>query len=228
MRNIILFLDDLLLLMKINLKNSRLSVCVWSIHCNRTQYIAIYSFDFIWSYVWTTNLNFVSLSSVLLFQFALPAIQVILFCICIGADPFNIPLAVVNEDNQVLSRQFLDNLDPYTVSQYKFGTVDDGKLAVRNGSMWGVLHIPENFTLALIKRMTLGEDVDDAIIEESTIKVYPDLTNQQISYTMERSFKDAFQIFAKKALETYGRNPQLAEFPLAVSWFDLMCDHCKY
>jgi len=153
---------------------------------------------------------------VLLFQFALPAIQVILFCICIGADPFNIPLAVVNQDNQLLSRQFLDNLDPYTVTQYKFDTVDDGKLAVRNGSMWGVLHIPENFTLALIKRMTLGEDVDDAIIEESTIKVYPDLTNQQISYTMERSFKDAFQVFAKKALETYGRNPQLAEFPLAM------------
>jgi len=153
---------------------------------------------------------------VLLFQFALPAIQVILFCICIGADPFNIPLAVVNEDNQVLSRQFLDNLDPYIVTQHKFADVDDGKTAVRNGSMWGVLHIPENFTLALIKRMTLGEDVDDKIIEESTIKVYPDLTNQQISYTMERSFKDAFQVFAKKALETYGRNPQLAEFPLAM------------
>lgn len=153
---------------------------------------------------------------VLLFQFALPAIQVILFCICIGADPFNIPLAVVNEDNQVLSRQFLDNLDPYTVTQYRFASVNEGKDAVRNGSMWGVLHIPENFTLALIKRMTLGEDVDDAVIEESTIKVYPDLTNQQISYTMERSFKDAFQIFAKKALETYGRNPQLAEFPLAM------------
>lgn len=153
---------------------------------------------------------------VLLFQFALPAIQVILFCICIGADPFNIPLAVVNEDNQVLSRQFLENLDPYTVSQYRFPSVDEGKNAVRNGSMWGVLHIPENFTLALIKRMTLGEDVDDTVIEESTIKVYPDLTNQQISYTMERSFKDAFQIFAKKALETYGRNPQLAEFPLAM------------
>lgn len=37
---------------------------------------------------------------------------------------------------------------------------------------------------------------------------------------MERTFKDAFQVFAKRALESYGRNPQLAEFPLAVSFSD--------
>lgn len=57
---------------------------------------------------------------VLLFQFALPAIQVILFCICIGADPFNIPLAVVNEDSgQVYSRNFLKQLDSYIVEQVR-------------------------------------------------------------------------------------------------------------
>lgn len=55
---------------------------------------------------------------VLLFQFALPAIQVILFCICIGADPFNIPVAIVNEENPpLLSKLFLDKLDPYLVQQ---------------------------------------------------------------------------------------------------------------
>ena len=55
---------------------------------------------------------------VLLFQFALPAIQVILFCICIGADPFNIPVAIVNdEDPPFLSKMFLDKLDPYLVHQ---------------------------------------------------------------------------------------------------------------
>ena len=55
---------------------------------------------------------------VLLFQFALPAIQVILFCICIGADPFNIPVAIVNEEQPpFLSKLFLDKLDPYLVQQ---------------------------------------------------------------------------------------------------------------
>ena len=58
---------------------------------------------------------------VLLFQFALPAIQVILFCICIGADPFNIPVAIVNEEEPpFLSKLFLDKLDPYLVHQVSF------------------------------------------------------------------------------------------------------------
>jgi ABC-type sulfate/molybdate transport systems ATPase subunit len=58
---------------------------------------------------------------VLLFQFALPAIQVILFCICIGADPFNIPVAIVNEESPpFLSKLFLDKLDPYLVQQVSY------------------------------------------------------------------------------------------------------------
>lgn len=58
---------------------------------------------------------------VLLFQFALPAIQVILFCICIGADPFNIPVAIVNEEQPpFLSKLFLDKLDPYLVQQVSY------------------------------------------------------------------------------------------------------------
>ncbi|RWS08097.1 ATP-binding cassette transporter sub-family H 88708-like protein, partial [Dinothrombium tinctorium] len=155
---------------------------------------------------------------VLLFQFALPAIQVILFCICIGADPFNIPLAVVNHDTLglQLGQSFLNKLDPYIVDKHNFDTVEEGKEAVRNGSMWGVLYIPEAFSLSLAKRILRGEGVDNDTISNSTIKVYPDLTNQQISYTMERAFKDAFQAFAREALIQYGRNPALAEFPLAL------------
>lgn len=42
-------------------------------------------------------------------------------------------------------------------------------------------------------------------------------SDQQISYTMERTFKEAFAGFAKDTLDTLGRNPALAEFPLAVS-----------
>lgn len=33
---------------------------------------------------------------------------------------------------------------------------------------------------------------------------------------MERTFKEAFQGFARDTLDTLGRNPQLAEFPLAL------------
>ncbi|RWS22511.1 abc transporter-like protein, partial [Leptotrombidium deliense] len=153
---------------------------------------------------------------VLLFQFALPAIQVILFCICIGADPFNIPLAIVNQDDGNFGMKFVDKLDPYVVDRLDYTDLEDGKEAVRNGSVWGVLHIPARFSYSLLQRMSKGDAVTTDIIENSTIKVYPDLTNQQISYTMERAFKDAFQGFAREALEASFRNPALAEFPLAL------------
>lgn len=44
----------------------------------------------------------------------------------------------------------------------------------------------------------------------------PGFSDQQISYTMERTFKEAFQAFARDTLDTLGRNPSLAEFPLAL------------
>lgn len=90
---------------------------------------------------------------VLLFQFALPAIQVILFCICIGADPFNIPVAIVNEeDPPFLSRIFLDKIDPYLVNQRNYSDFDVALKAVEKGEMWGVLHIPPKFSLSLQRR----------------------------------------------------------------------------
>lgn len=55
--------------------------------------------------------------------------------------------------------------------------------------MWGVLHIPERFSQALLARMLRGEEVDNKTIEDSTIKVYPDLTSEYKFY-----FHSEFQI----------------------------------
>lgn len=42
---------------------------------------------------------------------------------------------------------------------------------------------------------------------------------------MERTFKEAFAGFAKDTLDTLGRNPALAEFPLAVSGLFVQINH---
>ncbi len=56
--------------------------------------------------------------SLLLFQFLLPAIQVILFCLCIGSEPFDINVAVVNEEQPpYLSKLFLNKINPHSVRQ---------------------------------------------------------------------------------------------------------------
>ena len=83
----------------------------------------------------------------------------------------------------------------------------------------------------------MGEDVDNDTIEASTIRIYPDLTSelnflticksrllittcntdQQISFSMEKAFREAFQAFAQETLNLFGQNPALAETPIAVS-----------
>lgn len=86
----------------------------------------------------------------------------------------------------------------------------------------------------------MGEDVDNETIEASTIRIYPDLTSeflplspsfpylhnqislsfsdQQISFSMEKTFREAFQAFAQETLNLFGQNPALAETPIAVSF----------
>lgn len=83
----------------------------------------------------------------------------------------------------------------------------------------------------------MGEEVDNETIEASTIHIYPDLTSnlsstfliicdyfqfypfldQQISFSMEKTFREAFQAFAQETLNLFGQNPALAETPIAVS-----------
>ena len=52
-----------------------------------------------------------------------PVLQITLFCVCIGNDPFHLHVAVMNNDTGFpllglnLGQQFLDSLDSYTIAQ---------------------------------------------------------------------------------------------------------------
>lgn len=116
---------------------------------------------------------------VLIFQFMLPAIQVILFCLCIGGEPFDVPVAVVNDEVDARSsKQFLDGLNSKVIRQVRYDNLSSAIQAVRDGSVWGVIHIPDKYTENLQSRMILGEDVTNETISNGTIKVYPDLTSK--------------------------------------------------
>ena len=69
---------------------------------------------------------------VLLFQFLLPSIEVILFCICIGRDPFNIPVAIYNEEiDGEYSGWFLDKIDSRTVTQVNHESLESALQSVK-------------------------------------------------------------------------------------------------
>lgn len=159
----------------------------------------------------------------LLFQFLLPAIQVILFCICVGNDPFDIPVAVVNDETietpadsiTALSTRFLSSIDTHLVKQVKYSNLDNAIQSVKEGKNWGVIFIPENFTTSVNKRFAGMEgEVDDAALENSTIKVYPDMTNQPIGHAMEVAFRRAYNDLSRQTFEFFGLNPALSDPPI--------------
>jgi hypothetical protein len=62
--------------------------------------------------------------SFLLFQFILPSIQIILFCLCIGSSPYGLKMAVINNETQGLGQLFIRELDNETISKVLTSTGD--------------------------------------------------------------------------------------------------------
>lgn len=116
---------------------------------------------------------------VLVFQFMLPAVQVILFCLCIGGEPFDVPVAVVNDEVVPKSSlQFLNGLNKKIIRQVKYDNLSSAISAVKRGDVWGAIHIPDKYSENLQSRLIMGEEVTNETISNGTIKVYPDLTSK--------------------------------------------------
>ena len=154
---------------------------------------------------------------VLLFQFLLPSIEVILFSICIGSDPFDIPVAVHNQD-QVgqLSHWYLRTIDNHTVRQIPHSNLNEALNAVRRGEAWAAIAIKPNFSVALTERHFLGLAADNFTIDRSNIYIFVDMTNQLIGYKLQRTFLEAFQTFSKQVLLSNGENPAIVELPIKI------------
>jgi hypothetical protein len=108
----------------------------------------------------------------MLFIFALPVMQVILFCLAIGRDPTGLKLAIVNKemnstDSQCvyssgcafhdLACRYLNHLNNNSIIQEFYPDQDTAMQAVKDGNAWGVIYFTENFTDALVARIALGE-----------------------------------------------------------------------
>ncbi|XP_059611334.1 ABC transporter G family member 23 isoform X2 [Phlebotomus argentipes] len=163
---------------------------------------------------------------VMLFIFALPVMQVILFCLAIGRDPTGLKLAIVNQeiegDNCTfnpgckfgnLSCRYLSHLSN-NIDQNFYPTPEDAINAVKAGDAWGVLYFTDNFTDALVARISLGREADDETLDQSEIRVWLDMSNQQIGIMLNRDLQLAYKDFAQTFLKTCGNNPKLGDVPI--------------
>ncbi|KAG8037085.1 hypothetical protein G9C98_004407 [Cotesia typhae] len=169
---------------------------------------------------------------VMLFIFALPVMQVILFCLAIGRDPTDLTLAIVNHEmdweNQTceiesgclegkLSCRYLDFLSNGTIIKEYYEYPEEAIEAVRLGNAWGTLYFTENFTEALIARMSLGQTADDETLDQSEIRVWLDMSNQQIGLMLARNLQYTYRDFAKSMLRECDYNEKLADVPIQFS-----------
>ncbi|KAF2903928.1 hypothetical protein ILUMI_02243 [Ignelater luminosus] len=170
---------------------------------------------------------------VMLFIFALPVMQVILFCMAIGRDPTDLKIGIVNHETNYtntsyqgcnyppgcrfthLSCRYLKNLSNSTIQKVYYPDTASAVKAVKNGDVWGALHFTENFTDALVARMALGKDADDETLDQSEVRVWLDMSNQQIGVILQRDLTLSYQSFAQELLVSCKQNPKLADIPIA-------------
>ncbi|XP_065225669.1 ABC transporter G family member 20 isoform X3 [Planococcus citri] len=166
---------------------------------------------------------------VMLFIFALPVMQVILFCLAIGRDPTGLHLAIVNSEMnfetmecpvynncsfKYLSCRYLNALPKDTIVQDYYKEPDSAINAVRSGDAWGAIYFTENFTDALVARMALGKEADNETLDQSDVRVWLDMSNQQIGLMLNRDLQLSYRSFAQELLKQCNENPKLADIPI--------------
>ncbi|XP_063369066.1 ABC transporter G family member 23-like isoform X1 [Cydia amplana] len=177
----------------------------------------------------------------LIFSVLFPIIQVAAFFSAIGHDPRDLHVAVVNDearlspyglsicqnsslqpivryDNDTCSQYMLscwliEEMAKYKVYEIPFDTIEDAKAEVTNGKLYGAVYIPRNFSEALGERFREG-DVPDDIVDESTVGVWLDMTNHQISNFLKLKFHKAYEGFTKRTMTACGRPERLVQIPV--------------
>lgn len=170
---------------------------------------------------WKNYIRSIRHPLLLAFQYILPVVQIVLFGICIGGDPFDIKIAIVNEETPpYLSDIFINNLDTYFIDkQLMYNSTMEAERAVKRTDIWGYIHIQSNFSDSLIARLNahnLG-DPDKYTIDSSKVLIYADLTDRLILVTIERSLEESYQDFIKAVLkDEFDVSPQLATLPIVL------------
>ncbi|CAH1797733.1 unnamed protein product, partial [Owenia fusiformis] len=150
----------------------------------------------------------------LLFSFMLPAIQIILFCLCIGREPYGLNMAVVNKDTGPLGAEYLKFLNNNTIIQENYTDLSAALDTVKRGEKWGVISMSQNYTQDLVLRFMSKTNISEKIIDGSSVHLYLDMTNLEISVTIQEYTIQAFQDFAKSMLPALGLSPAMIDLPV--------------
>ncbi|CAH4035289.1 ABC transporter G family member 20-like [Pieris brassicae] len=177
----------------------------------------------------------------LIFSILFPMLQVMAFYSAVGRDPKGLHVAVVNDEAatipmgnelcktsnltwvamneeqiceyHMLSCWFVDEMEKRGIIVEYYNSTEEAKMAVAARTTYGAVYFPTNFSSALALRIADGY-VEDNIVEESTIAVWLDMTDHQISNFLKRSVMKTYETFTKRAMSACGINEDLVQLPV--------------
>ena len=135
-----------------------------------------------------------------------------------GTTPKGLHVAVCNLDQGPeasflkLGDTFLQQLSNSSITQESVGSIEEGLSRVRSGSCWGLFALGANFTADTIKRYTTNASID--VIQGSTVAMYLDNSNQQISVELQQQASTAYQGMIEQFLTLIGEPTLLASLPI--------------
>ncbi|KAH9407952.1 hypothetical protein TYRP_011603 [Tyrophagus putrescentiae] len=143
----------------------------------------------------------------LLFQFMLPMVEVILFCLALGLDINDNSVAVYDGDNSSLSRDFLNQISTKVIVQKRYPSEESAREAVVEAVVPTALIIYPNFQDCLVQRFTSisagGGGISAEVARNATVHLLPDMSNQmQVQFIQKEVFR-AFQQAARHLLANF-------------------------
>ncbi|XP_076438732.1 ABC transporter G family member 20-like isoform X2 [Babylonia areolata] len=150
----------------------------------------------------------------LFFEFIIPSIQIILFCLCIGRHPHDLKIGVFNDDLGSMGDLYLTHLDNDTFTKVPYEDLETAKRAVKEGHTWGVIEIGNDFSTDLMLRYTEGAEVTTDVVEGSSVYLHLDYTSQQIAAIIRAMTMEAFQDFSRQTLVASNHNVHYSDPPV--------------
>ncbi|CAK1540981.1 unnamed protein product [Leptosia nina] len=179
----------------------------------------------------------------LMFSILFPMLQVMAFFSAVGRDPKGLHVAVVNEeaaslplgidmckmdnltrvaineehicDYYMLSCWFVDEMENRDLVVNYINSTEEAKTAVANRHTYGAVYFPLNFSSSLSLRVADGY-VEDDVANDSTITVWLDMTDHQISHFLKRTFLKSYESFTQRTMRACGMNEDIAKLPVRI------------
>lgn len=116
----------------------------------------------------------------------IPLMQLIMFGFAINTNPRNLPTAIVNADNSVMSRRILASMENSTYFKFISPPISETEASrmLKTGKVQFVVYFPNNFTRDLVKGLhpplLLETDATDPAATSRAISVFNDIATQSL------------------------------------------------